>query len=107
MFQYGSRDSPSQDVLMRSPLPQYALGRRGSEPYYVNVPCIGLKGVERDEADDRDWKLNDGNYPFDNGDGGISDELIVNEHAEVFEESSNLLNERATAKRKLYFLHWS
>jgi hypothetical protein len=91
----------SHDVVMRSKLPgsshriQHLPGRRGSEPVYVNIPHAGLKVTMQYEDTERELQILD-----DDDVGDISSEILISDHAEVFEEADHLLSEK-DAKCKL------
>jgi hypothetical protein len=102
IFQIDANELAIRDVVMRSqphgavPRIQHSPCRRGSEPFYVNVPHAGLKGAVSDEDVNRELRMPDDNGRYDE----LSSEILINDHAEVFEEANHLLSEK-DARRKL------
>jgi hypothetical protein len=105
IFQTNASEFAGRDVVMRSQLPgsghrvQHSPVRRGSEPFYVNVPHAGLKVTVRYEDTESELQIpDDDSKYYEVGDN--SSEILTNDHAEVFDEVDHLLSAK-DAKCKL------
>jgi len=101
LFQYGSGESPSHEVVMRSPQPRAAVQREvvrcGSEPIYVNMPLTSLKGSTNDEGGrfETEWRVPNDNNTYDTI-SAFSGDVLINENADVFDDTGSVLSDRET-----------